>query len=347
MAKRSEVPMDLWDWALTFLPADLDDLALEAKALTRRRGFGSAAQMLRCFLLYASVNSFRVAAELANASGLVGVTPEAIFHRLKNAEAFLEAVLARLVDVADVPRGFKLVLVDGTSLSGPASEGTDWRVHVGYDPVRGLPCSVKLTPASQGEALSLHELGPGELAVADMGYGTARNVHEVLSRGADALIRVYPPNLRMLHPDGTPVDRGALPERLPKVGPVSIPVLVPVPPEGKTSWTLKQAVARHPMRLVGIRTKDGEAVWLLTNVCEERLSDERACDLYRVRWQVELFFKRLKSLGDLDVLTSKDGPTARAALLAKLILLVLTNLLADEGRAFSPYGYRIRNGAAA
>ena len=55
----------------------------------------------------------------------------------------------------------------------------------------------------------------------------------------------------------------------------------------------------------------------------------------------ELYFKRLKSLGDLDILNSRDGPTARAGILAKLILLVLTNLLCDQEQAFSPFGYRI------
>ena len=78
------------------------------------------------------------------------------------------------------------------------------------------------------------------------------------------------------------------------------------------------------------------------NVAEDRLSDEQACEIYRARWQVELYFKRLKSLGDLDMQPSRDGPTARAGLLAKMILLVLTSLLQDQEQAFSPYGYPVR-----
>ena len=133
-----------------------------------------------------------------------------------------------------------------------------------------------------------------------------------------------------------------LADSVPEAGPVSFDLVLPVPPdEAASGWNTKDAIACHPVRLVGVRCRDGKLLWLLTNMSCDRLSDQQACELYRTRWQVELFFKRLKSLGDLDIINSREGPTAKSALLAKLILLVLTNLLSDEEQAFSPYGYRI------
>jgi hypothetical protein len=44
---------------------------------------------------------------------------------------------------------------------------------------------------------------------------------------------------------------------------------------------------------------------------------------YRLRWQVELAFKRLKSLLGLDRLPAKSEPLARSWLLAHLILALL------------------------
>lgn len=179
--------------------------------------------------------------------------------------------------------------------------------------------------------------------IADMGYGTARNIHAAFGSQADFLIRIAKKNMRLLGPDGASVRSQDLEEKVPGVGAVSFNLTMPVPPDGaKAGWNTKKAIAKHAVRLIGIRNSQGIVVWLLTNKDEASLSNEQACELYRVRWQVELFFKRLKSLGDLDVLRSREGPTARAALLAKMILLTLTNLISDEGQAFSPYGYKIR-----
>jgi hypothetical protein len=342
MAKAADVVKDLWAFAATYLPVNLDRLALETGAMVRLREFESTEQLVRLLLLYASTNSFRVTSELARASGLVEVAPEAIFYRLRKSEGLLEAILTGLLDKLNAPTGFKLMTIDGTSLSGPASKGTDWRVHVGYDPIRGVPCSVSLTDAHGGENLRRHPLKPGWFVLADMAYGTPRNVHAAFMAGSDFLIRVPQKNIRLLGASGNPVNWKTLAEQVPTTGPVSFQLQMPVPPDGVPSgWKTKDAIACHPVRLIGIRNNAGIVVWLLTNQSLEGLTDEKACEFYRVRWQVELFFKRLKSLGDLDVLNSREGPTARAALLAKLILLVLTNLISDEEQAFSPYGYKI------
>lgn len=342
MQKSAKVAEGLWTWARTHLPENLDEIARETGAAVRMRGFGGAEQMLRSFLIYAGSNSFRVAAELARSSGLADVTAEAIFFRLKNADAFLERVLLGLVGRFNAPVGFRLLLVDATVVCGPGSKGTDWRVHVGYDPVRGVPCSVELTDAHGGESLKRHPLAPGVLAVADSGYGTARNIYAGISSGADLLVRISQRNVRLLDESGKAADWTRLGEQVPEAGPASFDLSLPVPPDGAGSgWRTEQAISVCPVRLIGARCRDGKILWLLTNLSREKLGDGQACELYRTRWQVELYFKRLKSLGDLDVIKSREGPTAKAALLAKLILLVLTSLLSDEEQAFSPYGYKI------
>jgi hypothetical protein len=299
--------------------------------------------MLRAFLLYAGSGSFRSAAALARGSGLLDITAEGLFYRLKHSEAFLELVLAHLVSgVASAPVGYRLLIVDATVVNGPASKGTDFRVHVAYDPVRGVPCSVQAAWPQVGESLALHGLGPGDFVVADRGYGTARNVDCALGLGADLLVRIHAGQLRLCTEEGSRVNWGELDRMVPEHGAASIPLLMPVPPDGKTQWDIKRAKTTHKVRLIGARNGKGEVVWLLTNVNSSRLDDAKACELYRVRWQVELYFKRLKSIGGLDEQPSRDGPTARVGLLAKIILLVLTSLIQDQEQAFSPYGYPVR-----
>jgi hypothetical protein len=81
---------------------------------------------------------------------------------------------------------------------------------------------------------------------------------------------------------------------------------------------------------------------LLTTIPNEFASDEAIMEFYRVRWQVELFFKRCKSLLNLDSLRATDPRLVRTYCVAKLIHIALVELLASEGEAFSPWGFPAR-----
>ena len=59
------------------------------------------------------------------------------------------------------------------------------------------------------------------------------------------------------------------------------------------------------------------------------------------RWQIELAFKRLKSLLQLGHLPKRDIESARAGMQIKLLLALLTEHFAWEARFFSPWGYRL------
>jgi hypothetical protein len=75
---------------------------------------------------------------------------------------------------------------------------------------------------------------------------------------------------------------------------------------------------------------------LLTSLPFASQPTEAVVRLYRSRWQVELGFKRLKSLGGIDRLPASDPDIARAGLLAHLIAAVLTDELANEIVGFPP-----------
>lgn len=75
---------------------------------------------------------------------------------------------------------------------------------------------------------------------------------------------------------------------------------------------------------------------LLTSLSTEGHASERIFDAYRDHWQIEIGFKRLKTLGQLHELPSSDPVLARTWLLAHLIAAVLTDDLANEIASFPP-----------
>jgi IS4 transposase len=66
-----------------------------------------------------------------------------------------------------------------------------------------------------------------------------------------------------------------------------------------------------------------EWVVLVTSLARETFAAGDVLALYRLRWRVELAFKRLKSLIGLKALPGRDASTARAFILAHLLMILL------------------------
>ncbi len=73
---------------------------------------------------------------------------------------------------------------------------------------------------------------------------------------------------------------------------------------------------------------------------------ETILEWYRVRWQIELNFKRLKSLAQLGHLPKYDDQSSRSWLYGKLFVALLTQKLIRTGRDLSPWGYVLQGHAS-
>jgi hypothetical protein len=81
-------------------------------------------------------------------------------------------------------------------------------------------------------------------------------------------------------------------------------------------------------------------VVVLTTVPEALLADDAVLQWYRVRWQIELAFKRLKSLGDVGHLPKSDERSSRAWVYGKLLIALLTEKMQRHAASLSPWGGR-------
>jgi hypothetical protein len=285
----------------------------------------------------------------ARSAGLAEITGPGLFYRLRASQSWLEEVLARTLsdEVAPSPCDRRLRLVDATVLTGPGAKGTEWRAHATVDPVTGKISSVELTDAHGGEGLGRHSLRPGEVLLGDCAYATARGLDWVHRAGAAAVVRLNPHTLRLCDQDRQRVT--LVESMVPEVGEKTFDLLVPIPPAGwhkgksHKPWPLKEARAWIPVRVIVARTRKGQPLWILDTLPKDQVSPTQVLELYRVRWQVELVFKRLKSLLHLDALPSRQGPTARTWILARLLAAALAQKLLDPAGALSPWGYNVGN----
>jgi IS4 transposase len=82
-------------------------------------------------------------------------------------------------------------------------------------------------------------------------------------------------------------------------------------------------------------------IFVLTSL-EESITAAQVLHLYRFRWQVELAFKRLKSILHFDQLPGKDPALARTTLYAKLLAALLLEDYTTKFLAIFPWGYPLR-----
>jgi len=87
--------------------------------------------------------------------------------------------------------------------------------------------------------------------------------------------------------------------------------------------------------------KLAEFVLVFTTVSWNDLNTQEVLELYRVRWQIELRFKHLKSLLGLGCLPKYDAASCRAWIQAKLLCGLLIERLMHQAEFFFPWGYRL------
>lgn len=344
-----------WPALLARLPAtfDLDATAKQYRALLRRRGVPDAASLLRLALGYGAYGmSLRVTAGWAAVASVAALSDVALLKRLRGAadwlQALLDAVLASRVKLpARLDRPLRLV--DASSITLPRSEGTDWRLHVAYDPHRAGFSAIELTEASEGESLKRQAVTAGAIYVGDRGYAHAGGLRHVYDGGADFVVRIGFRQLRLRRLDGEAFDLlAALRELSGEWGEFEVLLLdglepsyagLPCrliarrkPPEQVAEQRRRMAQrAREKSTRPPSAERLEAAEWLivLTSLAPSETA-EQVLELYRLRWQVELAFKRVKSLGHIDRLPAKDKKLARSWLYANLIAALLLDDLAQD-----------------
>jgi len=80
-------------------------------------------------------------------------------------------------------------------------------------------------------------------------------------------------------------------------------------------------------------------VILFTTFPEKEFDPFKVLEWYRVRWQIELVFKRFKQIAQLGHLPKDDEESAKAWLYGKLFVALLTEKLIHYAVSISPWGY--------
>ena len=356
--------LDFWAEVQACLPPgfDLERTARARGAFTRARQIKDAATLLRLALAYGACGmSLRETCAWAEAAGLASLSDPSLIERLCKAAPWLGDIVAALIaEQAKIPvgrwAGYRLRALDATSICEPGADRTTWRLHVGYDLASGQVDHVELTDGRGAESLRRLHYQPGEIVLADRYYARPRDLRPVLEQGGHFIVRTGWNSLRLLQPDGSAFDLFAeLAAQTEQEGEVSVrvdegadfgePLVLRLAIRRKTP----QEAETEQKRLLKEAKKRGKTpdprsleaakyILLLTSLPPAVFATTDVLALYRCRWQLELAFKRMKSLAGLDQLAAKKPELARAWIYARLIAFLIAEQSAGQVPDSPPSG---------
>lgn len=278
-----------------------------------------------------------------------------LHRKMRRLGPFLQETVAAMADErldggGDRWAGYELTALDGSVVVSPGPTSAGGRLHVALRLADLGVVGAQVTTTDEGETLRRFAWSAGQLVIGDRGYASPVGIGHVVAQGADVLVRVNRGSLPLVGEDGERIDLLSW-----------VRSLGDRRPHHRTAIVRDRATdSEVPGRLVAVRLPadkvadakrrvrrevgdDLEALefaeWLLifTTAPATRLADDRLVAAYRLRWQVELLFKRWKSLCHLDKLPNYRKDTLVSWLTGKLLLLLCTERLAQPAsRGLSP-----------
>lgn len=360
--KTTPVGGSLDDWRLIerLLPPGWEAQARALGALRRARGVADAGTLLRVLLVHlADGCSLAETVLRAARAGWCRISVVALIKRLRAAEHWLNWICQGLWQQRGrraVELGRCVRVVDSTMVVEGGPTGSRWRIHYSLN-LADLRCDFfELTDQSVGESLARFPVRRGDLLIGDRGLCRTRGIAQVLRRGGHVLGRVQPGNLPLFDGQGRPLRPLARVRRLAIGAPQEWPAWIQ--PEGQRPCAGRLIAIRRSKRAIElarrrarIKAREHERpvsaaalaaaafVFLWTDLPPTQLSTTAALEWYRLRWQIELAFKRDKSLLGLGQLPKRNANSSRAWLHGKLLVALLVERLIAEADALSPWGY--------
>jgi len=351
---------DEWPYIISLMPKNLESLCVSKLAISRRREITNARDYLRLCMAYSICDmSLRQTAAWATATGLAEMSDVAVLKRLRAAPTWLGAVIAEWLYQRGLPQEAPISsvsVVDATTVSSPGSNGADWRLHLRMNLTERRIERVELTSAREGERLNRHPVNAGEIILGDRIYATPVGIAYVLKNKGHMVIRTRW-TLPLESPTGSRFNMLDLLETLDRYEIGDWPVKLSH--EGTT----------YPLRLVAIRKSDEATeksrrelrreyrkkrhtlkketacaagfIAVVTDLYHNELSCMQVLELYRMRWQIELAFKRIKSILGFKRLRAKDDHLCQTYLLTKILGALVIDELSSQALDFFPWGFRL------
>ena len=343
------------------LPAGYEQSCIETKALERKREIKTPVDLIRLVLIYLTGGYSQLEMSvLARTLGIANISDVAFLKRFAKCKDWLSWMLSRIVPTPIIEytclskfEQYQLVALDASDVTEKGRSGRSFRLHYAIDLQKMCSVAYKITSQKVGETLSNLDIKKNWLILADRAYGSLVGIESCLKAGANFVLRCKYNAFNLYDEHGKVIQlldklKDVTSEtaisidvfvKLPNLGLTKLRVCATKIPDDKLSKVAKRAKRNDSKRQ---RTTSSEAlemskyVVIITALPSDILAED-IVSLYRYRWQVEIYFKRLKSILDFGNVPLHREDSIYTWLNGKLLISLLIEQMISEV-SFSPYG---------
>lgn len=245
------------------------------------------------------------------------ITDQAISGRLAATKPWLQVLLRQMSDLPEEITsnllGRRLVVVDATDITGVQATGTEYRIHTKIDLLSLEVLEIVVSDAKSSESLVDFHHRAADIVMGDRAYIRGKRVLESKEQGVEVIGRFSPTQCVVEDLEGNQIEWA---ERFSDLSQGATRTLEVSLDDGQKSivkaWlqiSRKSAEDAAQARRSARRKAQQEGrtiqastlklcdyVMILTTISVSELSCQTVFALYRLRWQIELVFKRWKTL---------------------------------------------------
>lgn len=342
-----------------YLPEGYREACWETKAMQRRKGIQDEDILLTLCLYYAYEKSLVDTKIYADTFLSVKISDVGFMKRFIGCNQWIQWINQRLIEeripMCTIPeklKGKRVKAIDASDILTKGAVKQTWHLHYAFDLFSFSSAEFHITQESTGETLENFTLQPEDLIIADRAYATITGIEHCLNSGADFIMRLRNKAFHLYDENGNKLQ-------------LTEDILKSIDKKCQDFTVYYQSAKKElkQIRLCAVRKTEEEIIaeqkkldrkesrkqlkisedtkishnyfFVVTSLGED-YSSEEIMKMYRLRWQVEMVFKRFKSILKMGSMPTKTAASCETWLNCKmLIALLIEKMLSSVD--FSPY----------
>ena len=341
------------------LPQGYEQACMDTKAIERKREIKNPADLIKLVLLYLTGGFSQIEMSVISQElGIANISDTAFLKRFAKCKNWILWIISQIIPMPiieyEIPHSFKnyiITALDASDVTEKGRSGRTFRLHYVFDIIKMCSLSYRITSQKVGETLLNFDIKKNWLILADRIYGTLTGIEYCLKSGANFIFRLKYNAFKLYDKDGNELDLLNKLREITNDTARDIEVYVKLATLGLTK--LRICAIRIPdekLEKVERRNKHRDSkkqqttspqalemskYVVVINALPYIITAKDIISLYRFRWQVEIYFKRLKSIMDFGNVPLRREDSIYTWLNGKLMVSLLIEQMISEV-SFSP-----------
>lgn len=336
------------------MPEGYEQACFDTKAIERKREIKNPASLMKLILLYLTGGYSQIEMSvIAQELGIANISDVAFLKRFAKCKNWIIWIITRIIPKPiieyEMPKwlqNYKLVALDASDVTEKGRSGRLFRLHYAFNIIKMCSLAYKITSQKVGETLLNFDIQKDWLILADRMYGTLTGIEYCLKKGANFILRLKYNAFKLYDSGGNEIDildkmrdiTSAVAKdievyvKLSKLGLTRLRICAVKIPDDKLDQVERRNKRRDSKKQKATSPEAlamSKYVVIITALPSIITADEIIA-LYRFRWQVEIYFKRLKSIMDFGNVPLKREDSIYTWLNGKLLVALLIEQMISE-----------------